>query len=173
MTNSPIERYNRTIKDSFTKRVKHHLKTAIEVFQEVVSYESKHGKDFRTEVLVRKYMIVQAKSIVHKKQLIATHSESEFLYQHFNTKLGFARINLIAKTCTCHKFLDKGICKHLIAACISEKISLPGLVQLPNKFKIIRRQKNRNYIEGSRSQEQMEAAMVEIPPIPPIPIVLE
>ena len=111
-------------------------------------------------------MRIQAKSIVHKKQLIAIHSESEFLYQHFKTKLGFARINLIAKTCTCHKFLDKGICKHLIAACISEKISLSCLVQLPNKFKIIRRQKNRNFTDDSRSQEQMEAAMVEIPPIP-------
>jgi hypothetical protein len=109
MTNSPIERYNRTIKDSFTIRVKHHLKTAIQVFQEVVSYESTHCKEFRTEVRVRKYMRVQAKSTVLKKQLIATNSESEFLYRHFNSKLGFARINLISKTCTCHKFLDTAV----------------------------------------------------------------
>jgi hypothetical protein len=40
MTNSPIESYNNTIKESFTKRIKHHLKTAVEVFQDVISYES-------------------------------------------------------------------------------------------------------------------------------------
>jgi ribosomal protein S10 len=74
----------------------------------------------------------------------------------------FFRITLIAKTCTCHKYLEE-ICKHLIAACIAEKISLSGLVQLPKKFQIIRRKKNRNYIDAGRSQEQMEAAMVEIP----------
>ena len=99
-------------------------------------------------------MRVQAKSIVLKKQLIATNSENEFLYRHFNSKLGFARINLITKTCTCHKFLDKGICKHLIAACIAEKVSLPGLVQLPKRFQIIRRQKHRNYIDD---QEQSQS----------------
>ena len=54
MTNSPIESYNNTVKESFTKRVKHHLKTAVEVFQDVVSYESNHGKEFKTEVRVRK-----------------------------------------------------------------------------------------------------------------------
>jgi hypothetical protein len=97
MTNSPIESYNNTVKESFTKRVKHHLKTAVEVFQDVVSYESNHGKEFKTEVRVRKYMRIQAKTIVLKNQLIATNTENEFLYKHFNAKLGFARINLVSQ----------------------------------------------------------------------------
>jgi hypothetical protein len=57
-------------------------------------------------------MRVQAKSKVHNKQLIATNLDYEFLYKHFNTLLGFARINLTSKTCTCHTYLDKGVCKH-------------------------------------------------------------
>ena len=104
MTNSPIESYNNTVKESFTKRVKHHLKTAVEVFQDVVNYESNHGKEFKSEVRVRKYMRIQAKTIILKKQLIATNTENEFLYKHFNEKLGFARINLVSKSCTCHKY---------------------------------------------------------------------
>ena len=86
MTNSPIESYNNIVKESFTKRIKHHLRTAVEVFQDVVSYESNHGKEFKTEIRVRKYMRVQAKTIIRRKQLIATDSENEYLYRHYNKK---------------------------------------------------------------------------------------
>jgi hypothetical protein len=157
MTNSPIESYNNTIKESFTKRIKHHLKTAVEVFQDVISYESNNGKEFKSEVRVRKYMREQAKTIIRKKQLIATNNENEFLYKHFNEKLGFARINVVTKSCTCHKYLDKGVCKHLIAACVVTQSSLPGLVQMPKKFRIVRRKKIRQYRDDSRDEEQMVA----------------
>jgi hypothetical protein len=62
------------------------MKTALEVFHNVISYESNHAKDFKTEIRVRKYMRVQAKSIVLNKQLIATNLDYEFLCKHFNTK---------------------------------------------------------------------------------------
>ena len=112
-------------------------------FQDVVSYESNHGKEFKTEIRVRKYMRVQAKTIIRRKQLIATDSENEYLYRHYNKKLGFARISLLSKTCTFHKYLDKGVCKHLIAACVLTQTSLPGLVQIPKQFQIVRRKKQR------------------------------
>ncbi len=156
MTNSPIERYNRTIKDSFTKRLKHHLKTALEVFQDVVTYESNKSKEFRSEVRVRKYMRDLAKTIILRKQLIATANDSEFLYRHFNKKLGLARINTTSKTCSCHKYFDKGICKHLIAACIQNNISLPGLLQMPKRFQIIRRRKVRQYKDISQDEDGLE-----------------
>jgi hypothetical protein len=54
MTYSPIESYNNKIKESFTKRLKHHLKTAVEVFQDNISYESRNGKEFKSEIRVRK-----------------------------------------------------------------------------------------------------------------------
>jgi hypothetical protein len=154
MTNSPIESYNNTIKESFTKRIKHHMKTAVEVFQDVICYESNHAKDFKTEIRVRKYMRVQAKSIVHNKQLIATNLDYEFLYKHFNPKMGFARINLSSKTCTCHTYLDKGVCKHLIAACL----------MTPTLFKVIRKRKNRQYIDDSRVYEEIVQEL-EVEPI--------
>jgi hypothetical protein len=46
------------------------LKTAVEVFQDVISYESNNGKEFKSEVRVRKYMHEQAKTINRTKQLI-------------------------------------------------------------------------------------------------------
>ena len=39
-------------------------------------------------VCVRKYMRVQAKTIIRKKQLIPTEYENEYLYKHYNPKLG-------------------------------------------------------------------------------------
>jgi uncharacterized Zn finger protein len=63
----------------------------------------------------------------------------------------------LSKSCTCHKYLDKGVCKHLIAACIQTRSNLPGLVQLPKKFKIVRRKKTRRYIDDTRDEEQMLA----------------
>jgi hypothetical protein len=108
-------------------------------------------------IIIQSKSRIQAKTIVLKNQLIATNTENEFLYKHFNAKLGFARINLVSKSCTCHKYLDKGVCKHLIAACIQTRSNLPGLAQLPKKFKIVRRKKTRRYIDDSRDEEQMLA----------------
>jgi hypothetical protein len=66
MTNSPIESYNNTIKESFTKRIKHHLKTAVEVFQDVISYESNNGKEFKSEVRVRNTCVNKQKQLLEK-----------------------------------------------------------------------------------------------------------
>ena len=97
-------------------------------FSKSVENESNHAKEFKTEIRVRKNMRVQAKTIIRKKQLIATRSENECLYKHYNPKLGFARINIVSKSCTCQQYLDKGVCKHLIAACILTQSNLPDLV---------------------------------------------
>ena len=95
----------------------------------------------------------QAKTIIVRKQLIATTSESEYLYKHFDARLGFARINIAVKTCTCYKYFDKGVCKHLVAACMQNNVSLPGMVQLPKRFQVVRRRNKRNYINDSLNDD--------------------
>jgi hypothetical protein len=154
------ESYNNKIKESFTKRLKHHLKTAVEVFQDVISYESRNGKEFKSEIRIRKYMRNFAKTIVIRKQLISTSKDSEYLYKHFNPKLGFARINILSKTCTCHKYFDKRVCKHLIAACMLNNISLPGMTEMPNKFLVIWRRQNARSSDDNRSEENIETSEV-------------
>jgi hypothetical protein len=76
--------------------------------------------------------------------------------------LGFARINLTSKTCTCHTYLDKGVCKHLIAACLVTQTYLSGLVQLPKLFKVIRKRKIQRYRDDSRVCEEI---VQEVEPI--------
>jgi hypothetical protein len=156
MTNSTIKSYNNKIKDSFTKSLKHHLKTAVEVFQDVISYESRNGKEFKSEIRIRKYMRDLAKTIVLRKQIISTSIDSEYLYKHFNPNLGFARINILSKTCTCHKYFDKGVCKHLIAACMLNNISLPGMAELPKKILVLRRRQKVRYQDESILEENIE-----------------
>jgi hypothetical protein len=56
-------------------------------------------------------------------------------------KFGFERINVVTKLCACHKSLDKGVCKQLITACVVTQSCLPGLAQMPKKFRIVRRKK--------------------------------
>ncbi len=48
-TNIPIESSNNKIKAQFTKRIKHHLKSAMDVFNEVIDYESKNIKKLYKE----------------------------------------------------------------------------------------------------------------------------
>jgi hypothetical protein len=86
MTNSPIESYNNIIKESFTKRLKHHLTSSVEVFKDVISYESRNDRYLKSEIRVRKYMRDQAKTIILRKQLIATTNESEYIYKHFDPR---------------------------------------------------------------------------------------
>ena len=71
-------------------------------------------------------------------------------------------INKEAKTCTCPKHFDKGVCKHLGAAFLNLQIQLYGLVQSPKKFKIIRRQKRPQYHDESRIMCQEEAVVDNI-----------
>ncbi len=66
------------------------------------------------------------------------------------------------------------VCKHLIAACIQTQSNLPGLVQLPKKFKIVRRKKTSRYIDDSRDEDQISAVdnqlieQITLEPIEPV-----
>ena len=82
----------------------------------------------------------QAVSILNQGKLIHC-GENHHMYKHFKQELGYAKIDTVGKTCTFHKFFNKELCKHLVSACLKDKVSLPGLVQLPSKFRIKRRDK--------------------------------
>jgi hypothetical protein len=64
------------------------------VVQDVISYNSRNGKEFKSEIRIRRYMRDLTKTIVLRKQIISTSIHSEYLYKHFNPNLGFARINI-------------------------------------------------------------------------------
>ena len=63
---------------------------------------------------------------------------------------------------TFYTYLDKGVCKHLISACLVTQTYLPGLVQLPKLFKVIRKRKIQRYRDDSRVDEEI---VQEVEPI--------
>ena len=56
-----------------------------------------------------------------------------------------------------------------MAACLQVKISLPGLEQLPKRFKILRRKKRNKYIDISG--DEMDLAVEQERPLVQMPIV--
>jgi hypothetical protein len=62
------------------------------------------------------------------------------------------------------KYLDKGVCKHLIAACLMTKTFLHDLVQLPTLLEVIRKRKIRQYRDDSRVDEELVDPIVEPAP---------
>ena len=52
-----------------------------------------------------------------------------------------------------------------MAVCLKLQIHLPGLVQLPKKFKIIRRRKEREYLDESKNSVTFNEDIVNDNPI--------
>jgi hypothetical protein len=110
-TNSPIESFNNTIKQQFTKRLKNHIVSSLEIFVELIQYEStKDNLDFMVPK-IPKAMKDQALQITNK--LVKTSTDC-YEYKHYDGSIG--SIDVKMKTCTCFKYMDKMVCKHLIAA---------------------------------------------------------
>jgi hypothetical protein len=93
-TNSPIESYN--IKAQFTKRIKHHLKSAMDVFNEVIDYESKNIKKLYKEGKVTQFLKKQAKAISSKLRPCGFKR-----YEYTQIDGFLATINTETKCCTC------------------------------------------------------------------------
>ena len=118
-TNSPIESFNNRVKSDFTKRLKYHLSASLEVFKEMVNYLSVNRPKFTIEAKVSGIMKKQAKLLLplsqftHALHNIHTYKQSNGVLLHINT---------VRRTCSCKTFRDKLVCKHLIAACIFDKV---------------------------------------------------
>ena len=67
-------------------------------------------------------------------------------------------VDLDNKNCCCAWYLVKGICKHLVAACIKTTTNLPGLVFMPKLLVTRWRRKKPIYLSGP---EKVRATDVE------------
>ena len=154
MKNSPIESYNNTIKAQFTNRLKFQMIPALEVFSELVIFESV-PRDLVINGKVTKYMRDKTTELERKKKLINIGGGSFTSNEEL--------INTNKKTCTCSYFLDKAACKHLTAACIECDSKLPGLKPRNKCLRTIRRKK---LILSNESQENDKISYS--PPCSPI-----
>lgn len=74
------------------------------------------------------------------KKTLRKIADNLYAYKQYNGNL--IQIDTAQKTCSCFKFHDKMICKHLVAACMKDKVRLKGLEYFPRQLvtKKIRRQ---------------------------------
>ena len=64
-TNSPIESYNNKIKSSFTMRIKHNMIPAVEILENLVTYESTKEINFKNLGVVNNSMMKRAHNIIN------------------------------------------------------------------------------------------------------------
>ena len=62
-------------------------------------------------------------------QLLIPNGDNKYDYYHQDGS--YSTVDLDQKICSYAWYLDKRICKHLVAACIKTTTNLPGLVFLP------------------------------------------
>lgn len=74
----------------------------------------------------------------------------------------FVTINTNQKYCTCYKFLDKGMCKHLIAAFIMDNIELIGLKKKNHKFQSVRNRFRKKNMDSSTENEDENNKELEV-----------
>ena len=98
-------------------------------------------KQIELILLVTKLLRETANLIV-KEELLISESVNKYKYQHDDKSV--STICLENRKCSCAWYLEKAICKHLVAACIPTNSNLPGLVVLPKHF-VTRWRKKNNY----------------------------
>ena len=69
-------------------------------------------------------------------------------------------IDTSEQTCTCSIFHNKLVCKHLVAACLTDKVWLPGFKVMPKLLRTVRRRKVQNLSIEIRQQELDEQIVV-------------
>jgi hypothetical protein len=136
LTNSPIEQYNNNIKMNFTERIKWHMIPAMQKFEQLIEYESRCYPIMEISKYVNKNIAKEARRIIILLRL--DDYSQNYTYDQINGST--CHINTLDKTCSCAKFTDNAICKHLVAVCIKERIELNGL-KIKRAFSIRRLQR--------------------------------
>ena len=134
MSNSPIENYNRKIKDFFLNRLKFNLLPVFEILENVVKIHSKELAKYEIPQCVSVTFTLRKESKVKSNlemgTFVSTSSEDQLVYD-FNKKHE-VKINPECfcpecTNCSCASFLDKAICLHLACCCRIAKVHYPGL----------------------------------------------
>jgi hypothetical protein len=120
--NGPIESYNNFIKTYFTNRFKSHLLPSLEIFQKLISFESSKIFNYSLSKAVTQKLEDLGRSVV---KCLQSDNGVEFHYKHIDGS--YCTSNVHKLYCSCYYFLDKALCKHLVAACILTRTPLPGL----------------------------------------------
>ena len=116
----------------------YYIRSSLEVFQTLISYESQRERTFETSRKVNKFTRELATEIVKQKKLVLVDNHIYKYQQHTGD---WIIINTEEKTCECARFFSKLVCKHLTAGCMEDQVRLEGLQVFPKRLKTLRRRR--------------------------------
>ena len=120
------------------------IQYAIGVFKTLIKHESKIENKISNQGRITSLMNKQALVILEKNLLYKTTQSQQYNFIGSNKKIYI--IDSKEKKCTCIYFMDKAICKHLVASCIADGVFLKGIIKKPLRMRTIRR---RNLLKQS------------------------
>ena len=138
-SNSPIESFNNTIKTQFTKRVKYTIIPSLKIFKHLIKCQTTEEDMYLSRGKVNATMNKQAIVIINQNLLIPSSVIGIYYFAGYNDVI--YNVNIHNKTCSCYKFIDKAVCKHLAAACLQNEINLNGLKKKPLRLRYVYRKK--------------------------------
>jgi hypothetical protein len=147
------------------------------MFKGVIESESNCGKKIRMSTKVTSDHKNWARKLNKHNRLKQTSSTTFSFIQRFGVSL---TIDTRLKECSCEHFCDKAMCKHLVPACLLQKISMNGL-EFKTSLRIARRklqpQLNDSLSDGDvqdRPNEPITSTQVADAPVifdaPPSPV---
>ena len=95
-----------------------------------------------------KYLRAEANKLIKDKR-IEKIANGEHQFNHHSGLI--FKIDTRDKSCTCHSFLDKKMCVHLVAACILDQVELNGL-KLHDKILTKLRKRKRVVLEATQDK---------------------
>ncbi|RNA13313.1 hypothetical protein BpHYR1_020972 [Brachionus plicatilis] len=139
MSNNPIESYNNKIKRFFTERTKFNLLPVFEIFEKVVTFESRI--DYITPICSFAKLSTKREAKKHLESIAKLEEEKEIddiLLKYKWSDKYFVEINPNCfcpdcTHCSCCQFLDSAVCIHLVGCCYLDSIGFPGIIL--KKFK--------------------------------------
>ena len=96
-------------------------------------------------------MLRETATSISKSNLLILTDDNK--YKYFHQDGSYCTVDLESKMCSCAWYLDRGICKHLVAACIKTTTNLPGLVFMPKVLVTRWRRKRPIYMSPIKRME--------------------
>lgn len=107
--NSLLENFNKTMKGTFTLRKQLSVYRTLELIQEKVLFYSNLDRRFNNSPRVTKDMTKEANEYCEKSFKKVDRETFDYVLKRERY-----RINLGELSCTCHQFMDRATCSHLI-----------------------------------------------------------
>ena len=99
----------------------------MEVFQKLICFESQSDPPFKTYYTPPNHMISKVAGIIDVLREEKNKDPFNAAIQYVSHSGETLTINTQKMSCTCYVFSDKSMCHHLIASCMIDDKTIPGV----------------------------------------------